>query len=301
MTVKKWLLLFATFLAFQSLAKADEIVTTVFNVLESKKTEKILVLSGRDGRVYRYSKSEKNLKYLKSFIGSVVKLTFIDYKNESFITNISKVNEWEVGEVEMELNYFRYHQLRTFAPSDLQSEEKVSQVFSSMINDGDKVWSQCFKRAHIWAFDMWSKLGLSSQKIFIFYTERFTLLEDFQWWFHVAPMVVANGAEYVLDSTFFDKPVTLNEWQHYFIKSDNITCPVIEKFQDYEAGHYKRLCYLMKVPMFYFSPLDIQARDKKGIERNHWELEELQDARRAFKDYEKSYEGLDTGKPTITH
>jgi hypothetical protein len=30
-------------------------------------------------------------------------------------------------------------------------------------------------------------------------------------------------------------------------------------------------------------------------------LEELQDARRAYKGYEETYEGLDTGKSTITH
>lgn len=301
MAIKKWFLLFACILALQGLAQAEEIVTTVFNVMEANKTERILVLSGRDGRIYRYSKSDKNLKYLKSFIGSVVKLTFTKYKDESFITNISRVNSWEVDAEEMELNYFRYHQLRAFAPTDLQSEEKVTKVFNSMLNDGDKARSQCFKRAHMWAFDMWSKLGLNTQKVFIFYTQRYAILEDFEWWFHVAPLVVADGEEFVMDGTFFEKPVRLKEWQHHFIKSNKITCPVIEKYQDYEAGHFKRLCYLMKVPMFYFSPLDIQIRDKSGTERNHWELEELQDARKAFKDYEKSYDGLDTGKPTITH
>ncbi len=70
---------------------------------------------------------------------------------------------------------------------------------------------------------------------------------------------------------------------------------------DYEKGQMKRLCYLMKVPMYYFSPLDIENRDKNGIEKNHWVLEELQDARRAFKNYDETYEGYDTGKPTITH
>ncbi len=57
----------------------------------------------------------------------------------------------------------------------------------------------------------------------------------------------------------------------------------------------------MYTPMYYFSPLDIQARDINGVERNNWVLEELQDARRAFKNYETIYEGLDTGKKTITY
>jgi Glutaminase len=281
--------------------RAEEILTTVFNVIESKKSETILILSGADGKVYKYPSSESNLKYIKRFLGTVVKLNYFKSRGSNIMTQIRRVERSEVNPNDFDLNHFQYNQLRKFAPSDVQSYENVNTIFTNLLNDGDKSRSQCFKRAHMWAYDMWSELGLSTQKIFIFYTQRYIQLEDFEWWFHVAPMVVANNTEYVLDGTFMSNPISVSDWQHSFIKSENITCPLIENYKTYEEGQFKRLCYLMKVPMYYFSPLDIENRDLKGIEKNHWELEELQDARRAFKNYDETYEALDTGKPTITH
>lgn len=301
MAIRKWLTFAAFFLFIQSLSYAGELITTVFNVIESQRTDSILILSGTDGRVYKAPRSPENLAYFKSFIGEVVKLTYSESGTEASVLKIQIPNPAEVDPRVMDLNHFQYNQLRRFAPTDLQSYEAANEIFKGMLNDGDRRRSQCFKRAHMWTYDMWSQLNVYSQKIFIFYTQRYIQLEDFGWWFHVAPMVVANGEELVLDGTFMSKPVTVREWQDYFIKSKKITCPVIEDYNVFSSGQWKRLCYLIKVPMYYFRPSDIKRRDTKGIERNHWVLEELQDARRAFKNYREVYEGLDTGKPTITH
>ena len=78
MAIKKWFILFVFVLLTQSLAQAGELITTVFNVFESTRTEKLLVLSGSDGRIYKTHKSEENLKYFKSFLGQIVKLTFTE-------------------------------------------------------------------------------------------------------------------------------------------------------------------------------------------------------------------------------
>lgn len=301
MAIKSWLTLVACFLAFQSIAKADTVYTTVFNVFESSKTERLLILSGVDGRIYKTFKNDEQKKRMKSLVGRIVRLDYVNQGKEAVITNIQVAQAGEVDERTADLNHFRYNQLRQFAPTDLQSVEKATEIFNNMLNDGDKGRSQCFKRAHMWAYDMWSKLNISSEKIFIFYTKRYAILEDFEWWFHVAPVVTAGGVEYVMDGTFMEKPITIKEWKDYFIKSDKITCPVVDKYQDFEDNQWNRLCYLMKVPMYYFSPLNIEGRDKQGIERNHWVLDELQDARRAFKNYEETYEGLDTGKSTTKY
>ena len=298
MAIKLWLALFASFLAFQSIAKAETVYTTVFNVFESTMTERILVLSGVDGRIYKTVKNEANLNRMKSMVGRIVRLDYNINGKEAVITNIQLANPNEVDARTMDLNRFQYNQLREFAPTDLQTVEKATEIFDKMLNDGDKGRSQCFKRAHMWAFDMWSKLNISSEKLFIFYTKRYAILEDFEWWFHVAPMVTVAGEEYVMDGTFMQKPITVKEWKDYFIKSDKITCPVVDKYQDFENNQWNRLCYLMKVPMYYFSPLNIENRDKQGTERNHWMLDELQDARRAFKNWEENYEGYDNGKKT---
>lgn len=296
MAIKSWIVLIASLVFFQSMAKAETIYTTVFNVFESVKSERLLVLSAVDGRIYKTHRSEENLKRIKSLVGRVVRLEFANNGREAVITNIQLARAGEIDPVTLDLNHFTYNQLRQFAPTDLQTLERATDIFKNMLNDGDKRRSECFKRAHMWTYDMWSKLGIYTEKIFIFYTKRYAILEDFEWWFHIAPMVTVAGEEYVMDGTFMEKPITVKEWKDFFIKSDKITCPEITKYQDFENNQWNRLCYLMKVPMYYFSPLNIENRDKKGMERNHWVLEELQDARKAFKNWEEKYEGLDTGK-----
>ena len=301
MTIKLWLTFVASIIVFQATAKAETIYTTVFNVFESTKTEKILILSGVDGRIYKTFKNEANLKRMKSLVGRVVRLDYYMTGQEAVIANINVAAPNEVDARTLDLNHFRYNQLRVIAPTELQSKEEAESVFKNMLNDGDKRRSECFKRAHIWSYDMWSKSGITSEKIFIFWTKRFSILEEHDWWFHVAPMVTANGEELVMDGTFFTKPVSVKEWTNYFMKTDKITCPIANSYQDYENNQFKRLCYIFKTPMHYFRPFDIEDRDKKGIERNHWVLEELQDARRSFKNWETLYEGLDNGKKTIKH
>src|SRR5690606_27697371 len=180
MTIRVWFALFTSLLLVQSWAHAGEVFTTVFNVFESAKTERLLVLSGADGRVYKIAKTEGNKSLLKSLTGQVVKLSFYENGKEAIISNIRRVMPGEVDAQTMDLNHFQYNQLRQFAPTDLQSYENVKDVFSSMLNDGDRGRSQCFKRAHIWSYDMWTQSRIMSQKIFIFYTKRFSILEDFE-------------------------------------------------------------------------------------------------------------------------
>jgi hypothetical protein len=285
-----------------ALASTNTIITTVFNVFDSELNSRILILSGSDGRVYRSSRTDANLKFFQGLRGKIVTISFVDNGRERIINDVREVDPGQVDHRVIDLNHFQYNELRRFAPSDLQNYQEVETVFRGMLNDGDRRRSQCFKRAHMWSYDMWSKLGISSQKVFLFYTQRFIQLDkDAKWWFHVAPMVVTGGVEYVMDATFMQKPVTVKAWTDYFVKSTNITCPVIQNYTTYGQNQWNRLCFLMKVPMHYFSPLDIEQRDTLGVLRNHWILEELQDARRAFKGFERTYEGLDTGRPTITY
>lgn len=303
MSTKIMLALALSVLFMNAQARADVVYTTVFNVFESIKNKSLLVLSGVDGRVYKIDRSDEkeDNERIEKLVGKVVKINYYMSGNQARITSIRPVVAGEINERDLDLNHFQYNQLRQFAPTDLQSVEKAAAVFDSMLNDGEKRRSQCFKRAHMWSYDMWSKQNIQSEKVFIFFTQRFIQLNEYDWWFHVAPSVNVSGDDYVMDGAFFKKPTPIKEWASYFILSKNLTCPMVEKYQDYENNQWTKLCYLMKVPMFYFRPIDIKERDVKGIERNHWLLEELQDARRAFKGWEESYEGLDNGKRTTTY
>ncbi len=301
MSIKQWLLVIA--MLFSLGVQAGEIFTTVFNVLDVKDPDKkaLLVLSGVDGKVYRSTNTKENAEALKALVGQVVKLTFATEGNKNYIVDIRAVSRNEIDETVYDLNHFQYSELRKFAPTSLQSYEEAIHVFNNMLNDGDKNRSQCFKRAHMWAFDMWSKLGITSQKIFMFYTARYQIVDEFDWWFHVAPLVTAGGIDYVMDGTFMKKPVTVKEWTDYFLKTSRINCPAITHYSQYEDHQWTKLCYTMKTPMYFLRPLDMEMRDKKGVQRNHWVLPELQDARQAFKGWEETYEGLDTGKRNIKY
>lgn len=289
---------FALVLSIQ--AQAANVITTVFNVFDSETSKHHLILSAADGRIYRSPITKESKKFFSGLVGQIVNIEYEEQATGALITDIRPVDPETLDDPTLEHNYFTYSELRQFAPTDLQSPIVVEDVFKSMLNDGDKRRSECFKRAHIWAFDMWSKQGIFSEKIFIFYTKRYAILEDFKWWFHVAPMVRANGEEFVLDATFMDKPSSVKDWITYFMRTDKITCPEIQHYDEVDKNQWKKLCLIMKTSMFHFSPLDIEFRDRRGMKRNHWVLPELQDARRAFKNYETVYEGLDNGKPTKT-
>lgn len=283
--------------AFQALA--GETLTTVVSVVDSMKTGRILMLSAVDGRVYKTEPTEGMKKHLEGFINRPVRLVWSERGDERLVTHIEALNPNAVAAEGLDLNPFAPSADRDVPVTDVGTFKNAERIFNTL-NDGDKSRSQCFKRAHIWAWDMWSNFGVQSQKMFVFYTRRYIQLEEFDWWFHVAPMVTAGGVDYVFDRTYFKKPVTVKEWKEKFMKA-SITCSDMDNIATYDNNQWSRLCFLMKTPMWYFRPLDIRNRDEKGIEKNNWVLMELQDARRAFKDGEEIYEALDTGKRTVTH
>jgi hypothetical protein len=273
---------------------AGSVITSIFNIVESKK--QLLVLSTSDGRIYRAKDDKVTKKNLEILKGHPIEIIFND---KSEILTVRNVSMAEIESKNIDYNFFQENLLRKFAPSDLKSEDQLNTVWESM-NPGDKTRSQCFKRAHVWSFDMWSQFGINSEKIFIFYTKRHILIDQTDWWFHVAPMVTLNNEKFVMDKTFLEKPVQLRKWKDMFINPNN-TCPIINKYDEFDKHQWKRLCYLMAVPMFHFSPADIEERDNKGVMRTSWIMEELQDAKRAFTKQREVYDSLDTGEPTITH
>lgn len=279
-------------------AYAGQIVTNVASVVDSSRLDRILVLSSVDGRVYKAEREKEYKKYLESLKDQNVSITFSESGTERTITTITPV-----GSVSEDLNMFEHNPNRDFVPTDVGTVEKATELFNSL-DQTNKDRSQCFKRAHMWSYDLWSRLGINTSKQFIFYTTRFMELENFDWWFHVAPSLKVAGVDYVIDGgfTFIDKPYKTKDWQAKVSPGlKNITCPVIDHYDQYDNNRWGRLCYLRLMPMHYFRPADIRDLDRKGITKTGWELEELQDARRAFKNGDETYEALDTGNKTITH
>lgn len=159
----------------------------------------------------------------------------------------------------------RPHELdREFFASDVG--DGASELFEWLPLSFRKIFfrsSQCYQRAQVWAHRMFSQRALNTKKVFLFFTRSYVRRVNYKWWFHVAPFAMANGVETVLDPTFTDSPLTMKNWTDTFVSSHR-ECRSVETYQEYESLHESEDCVLIKVPMYYYQPMDIQNRDQTG-------------------------------------
>lgn len=149
--------------------------------------------------------------------------------------------------------------------------------------------SICANRAHLWSFDLNRWKGVETGKVFIHFTALGEATENKDWAYHVAPYVVVNGQEMVLDAgfpgVFHGRASKMSEWTEYFGKSQN--CVVLDPVNNpahlaleqnnlpndgvtpltYRSGSSRQypstegICYIRKVPMYYQWPVDVYAND----------------------------------------
>src|SRR5690606_29330817 len=96
--------------------------------------------------------------------------------------------------------------------------------------------SQCFNRAMVWSYEWWKKHSLKSNKILIYWTRTYIRRYNFQWWFHIAPLlnVMDNGkvVERVMDIKYTRGPLSIQKWTDIFMRNDAV-CQVISKYSEY--------------------------------------------------------------------
>jgi len=153
-----------------------------------------------------------------------------------------------------------------YIPSNLTSMADAQKLMNRL-KDNLKSNSQCFQRAHLWSMEMNQMAKIRSQKVFLFFTEKYRYEFGFHWWFHVAPFVLINGEEYVIDPRFFDKPVDMQTWSNFFMPSHPV-CKTLSNYRNYKE--YDEYCYLRKLPMYYFEPTEVEGRDFNSIVINDW-------------------------------
>jgi len=143
--------------------------------------------------------------------------------------------------------------------------------------------SQCYNRAHGWAYDMFSRRGIKSGKAFIFFTSKYIRQHDYEWWFHVAPYVMVQtenmSLEHVLDRKFSRGPRNLRAWTNIFMYNDAL-CPEVTKYSDYRRNQQAEWCYLIKTSMFFRSPRDIENLEKLGTMRTEFSIPQVRASRR---------------------
>lgn len=167
-----------------------------------------------------------------------------------------------------------------FVPTNLASMDDAKKLMEEL-RFNSKSRAECFQRAHLWALEMRQMMNAQTQKVFLFFSDRYTRRTGFDWWFHVAPFILVNGVEMVLDPFFFDRPVDMRTWTDRFMDGDP-ECLVVQSYQEYEAQNKKVDCILRKIPMYYYGPLSVEARDKENKLISDWMDDEVIGAHRSL-------------------
>jgi hypothetical protein len=178
----------------------------------------------------------------------------------------------------------------SFYPTVHTSEAYMRDAFNSLDNRTHED-SQCYNRAHPWAYDLWRTRGINSMKIFLFFTDKYIREFRHKWWFHVAPMTylaTPQGAvEYVLDRSYSERPLFTRVWTNTFIKNE-AECRSVNNYFDYFKDSPTEYCYLIRSTMYYRGTVALRRRDE-GVSRNRWSLREMREARQQAFIYANDY------------
>lgn len=172
-----------------------------------------------------------------------------------------------------------------FYPTVYSSFDQAQAAFNTM--DGrTKDESQCYNRAHGWAYDLSRTQNVNSMKIFLFFTNRYIRAYRHKWWFHVSPMVYVrepNGAtaEMVMDRSFSQMPLYTPVWTNTFLKNQPV-CRSVSNYGDYYKDDPYEWCYLIRSTMFYRGTTGLKKRDQYWNPKlkTRWNLKEIRESRR---------------------
>lgn len=158
-----------------------------------------------------------------------------------------------------------------YSPSVL-TEANVKNYFREM-RHATKEETQCFNRAMVWTYEMRVKHNVYSQKIWIYFTRKYIRKYNFEWWFHVSPMVrmIVDGQvkERVIDRKYSSGPLPIQKWGNIFLR-DDFKCPTVHSYSDHANFPEAGSCFYMKSPMYYYQPVDLEFLEKYGNVLSTW-------------------------------
>ena len=269
-------------------AYSAELATTIAEIGDLAPGDKeVMVFARSEGRVLWADASDSSLLEAIKIAKKKDLLINISFKDsDGKIKGVELLEQFR-GEVSPEEVYNK-NPLADFQPSVVSDLANSTSLFNNL--DGNtKRRSQCYNRAHGWAYDMWSQRRISSMKVFIFFTQRYIKAEKYKWWFHVAPYVMTQmdgtSVETVLDRTFTKGPLKMKNWTDNFMHG-NQNCPVVTRYSDYRKNQSTQDCYLIKTSMYYRAPSDIERNETEGRHLVEWNLRGVADARKeAFRNW----------------
>lgn len=141
--------------------------------------------------------------------------------------------------------------------------------------------SQCFNRGMVWTYEMWKKHSVKSKKIWLYFTRTYIRRYNFEWWFHISPLVnvMDNGkvVERAMDAKYSSGPLPIQRWTNIFMRNDAV-CRVIYKFSDYADHPYTGDCYIQRSDMYVYQPADLQMYEAWGYQKTNWNMNEVRAA-----------------------
>lgn len=218
-----------------------------------------------------------------------------EYDLLKIMENITEVAPYSLDQVPLfqvksNSNYAHLDPMTGYVPNDIGDYARANQIFGQLYTR-TKFFTQCFNRAHIWAKQMHDYYRVDSMKILIYYTKKYRREIDKKWWFHIAPMVLADGEYYVMDKEFTRKPISPKEWEKVFtskLGSRNYRCKKIRNIGEYydRTNTYSEYCNIQYTSMYYWEPNDMSRLEKTGEQKTHWVKGEIYTAaREAFRNW----------------
>lgn len=162
------------------------------------------------------------------------------------------------------------------AVKSLSSMSQANYYFRKMRTD-TRNGSQCYNRAHVWAYELWKYHGLTTRKNWMFFTRRYIREYNYYWWFHVTPYVYVNGQGTVaLDRTFMREATHIVPWKNYFMRND-AACPLLSQYSYnyYRNNQEAAYCYWIRTNMYFWQPYQIENLAEGADVRYGWKNSEI--------------------------
>jgi hypothetical protein len=142
--------------------------------------------------------------------------------------------------------------------------------------------SECFNRAHVWAYELFKNHQVNALKTWIFFSRKYIRKFAFDWWFHVAPSIVVKEENdvfrhQVMDLKYASRPLNTKDWTDIFMRN-KASCHLIKSYSDYANYPESEWCYVMRTNMYYYQPLDMEDLETRGEAKTMWIFSEIRQA-----------------------
>lgn len=255
---------------------STEVTTQIYDLdYGTKSNDEVLVLLA-SGEVTKILPHNKDLLAKFSLEKTKGKWFKIIYDKNRFITKVSSATPPRsslINSIQEQLKQTPY------VPTTIASMDVAKKYFrEARYNPKD---SQCFNRAHVWSYEWWKKHSLKSNKILIYFTRTYIRRYNFEWWWHIAPMVhimhEGKVVERVMDVKYTRGPLEIPRWTNIFMRND-APCQVITNYSEYADNPYLGECYLQRANMYTYQAADLQMLEAWGYTKDKFLMDEVRGA-----------------------